>query len=354
MADPNLLAILDRMQQNHAKIMQLIINLVERLAPTNNQNNHQHFSSPPSCNNISPHHRYNISTNIISPSPHLQQRDNYSKILDHLPYGSKGENFNGVDEEINPFHGSKSLVSCDEDARYQHHTPQSACSKQVTDKKATTPMEERPEQPDELFDSLRSNENHQQHNSPTLNGNNLPPNQMATTPMEERLEQPEELVDRLVMVEESHEPNEEDDINTLTKNFETKLEVKADLLLPSKLLCSTNDDVIRSNYNDSFLQSGSTVESAGYASTRKFFSMFFPSKFFPKQSTGYDGIRKFNCDYSVSWKSCSQTAQIVTIQVSNSTRIREVLLVVTRVEPESVFVYNYKEVYKDKRKKTRT
>jgi hypothetical protein len=206
---------------------------------------------------------------------------------------------------------------------------------------------------------LNPNKNRQQHDELSLNRNipsrnNPPPNQKATIPMEKLTEQEDELVDRLVMVEESHEPDEEDDINTSTKNFETKLEVKADLLLPSKLLCSTNNDVIRSNYNDPFLQSGSTAESAGYSSTRKFFSMFFPSKFFPKKSAGYDGIRKFNRDYSVSWKSCSQTAQTVTIQVSNSTRIRVVLLVVTRVEPESVFVYNYKEVYKDKRKKTRT
>ena len=39
MADPNLLAVLDRMQQNHAETMQLITNLVERLAPINNPQN---------------------------------------------------------------------------------------------------------------------------------------------------------------------------------------------------------------------------------------------------------------------------------------------------------------------------
>ena len=41
MADPNLLAVLARMQQNHAETMQLITTLIERLAPTNHQNNHQ-------------------------------------------------------------------------------------------------------------------------------------------------------------------------------------------------------------------------------------------------------------------------------------------------------------------------
>lgn len=47
MADPNLLAVLDRMQQNHTETMQLLTTLVERLAPTNNQNNQQNNNDPP-------------------------------------------------------------------------------------------------------------------------------------------------------------------------------------------------------------------------------------------------------------------------------------------------------------------
>jgi hypothetical protein len=50
MADPNLLAVLERMQQNHTETMQVLTTLVERLAPTNNQNNirnPQNNSNPP-------------------------------------------------------------------------------------------------------------------------------------------------------------------------------------------------------------------------------------------------------------------------------------------------------------------
>jgi molecular chaperone GrpE (heat shock protein) len=39
MADPNLLAILDRMQQNQAETMQILTNLVARLTPVNNPQN---------------------------------------------------------------------------------------------------------------------------------------------------------------------------------------------------------------------------------------------------------------------------------------------------------------------------
>lgn len=41
MADPNLIAVLDRMQQNNTQKMKLLTTLVECLAPTNNENKHQ-------------------------------------------------------------------------------------------------------------------------------------------------------------------------------------------------------------------------------------------------------------------------------------------------------------------------
>jgi hypothetical protein len=47
MADPNLIVVLDRMQQNHVETMQLLTTLIEHRASPNNQNNPQ---NPPNNN----------------------------------------------------------------------------------------------------------------------------------------------------------------------------------------------------------------------------------------------------------------------------------------------------------------
>jgi hypothetical protein len=57
MVDPNLLIVLERMQQNHTETMQVLTTLVERLAPTNNQNNiqnPQNNNNPPFNQNPQP------------------------------------------------------------------------------------------------------------------------------------------------------------------------------------------------------------------------------------------------------------------------------------------------------------
>jgi hypothetical protein len=57
MVDPNLLIVLERMQQNHTETIQVLTTLVERLAPTNNQNNlqnPQNNNNPPFNQNPQP------------------------------------------------------------------------------------------------------------------------------------------------------------------------------------------------------------------------------------------------------------------------------------------------------------
>jgi Retrotransposon gag protein/Zinc knuckle len=83
MADPNLLTVLERMQQNHIKTMQVLTTLVERLAPTNNQNNlqnPQNNNNPPFNQNSQPPNRDRLDGGIRIEIP------DYSGSLDPEEY----------------------------------------------------------------------------------------------------------------------------------------------------------------------------------------------------------------------------------------------------------------------------
>ena len=116
----------------------------------------------------------------------------------------------------------------------------------------------------------------------------------ATTPANECLEQTEKLIDGLVTVEEIQELDDEGEVNTLTDELKTEkeivenssnfeedflgdfpilmdnlanvlsMEVRHDYLLQTEHLCLTNNEALRSDYNDPFLQPSSKPENARF------------------------------------------------------------------------------------------